>query len=317
MKLVRNLVLSCLAVTALALPALAGEPGKTLQPLYSPPTPKPPPVVTYQYSAPQTQTYYTYTTTTTTQSDVRNQAETQRIINTPAPQPRVVYRQVQPAQQPQIVQQRYVTSVPQVQTCPTYAPAPTYRQTTTYSYQSAPNCTVSAPQPAPVQTIARPCAVPTCQVSAPPPRPVQVAPRPCAVPYAQTGYVQQQTYATTCPVYAEPAAIQVSTCDGKIIEKMKDTRDGRKRYAVCYADLTHMSEVERNLILLERMEIAAEKACDERSSALYTIRAQRACEAEAVEAAVYDAHLPGLVDAWYSKTGKAQPKVTVGQPIYR
>ena len=114
-----------------------------------------------------------------------------------------------------------------------------------------------------------------------------------------------------------PVALAVESCADDIIERISDTRDGRKRYSVCYSDLNTMPLQERNLVLIKRMEEASERACDASSSVLYSIRAQRECEEETLQASVYEADLPGLVQAYHQVTGTYRPNVEVGRPIYR
>lgn len=294
MKLIWKLLSAGLALSALALPVYADAPGKTLQPIYAPPAPKPAPapaLVQSRTYTTQPTTTYVYRSTTPSQSDIRNQAEARRIVTTQQ-QHTVIYRHVAPQPQPVQPTYRYVTT--QVPVCPTYS----YQTRTTYTVRHA---------PAPTH----------CAVPAPQPRPVHPAPQPhhpCPA-HGQTGYSKH-----TCPVHAPKqityVPIPVETCEGKIIERMSDTRDGRKQYSVCYSDLTHLPPQDFSWALLERMERASDKACEQSSSVLYSIRAERECREETLERSVYETKMPLVINAYLVKTGKRQPKVHVGDPIY-
>ena len=295
MKLVWKLLSAGLALSAFALPGYADAPGKKLQPIYAPPAPKPAPVQSRTYTTPPTTTYV-YKSTAPTQSDIRNQAEARRIVNTQQQQ-KVIYRQTVSQPHPAQTTYRHVTT--QVPLCPTYS----HNTQSTYTVRHAPaptHCAVPAPQPRPVVH------------HAPQPQPHH----PCPA-HGQTNHSHH-----TCPVHAPQqqvvyAPIPVETCHGKIIERLSNTRDGRKQYSVCYSDLTHLPPQDFSWALLERMERAADKACDQSSSVLYSIRAERECREETLERSVYETNMPVVVDAYLIKTGKRQPKVRVGDPIYR
>lgn len=297
MKLVLKLATACIAAATLAASAHADAAGKNLKPLYTAPTSKPAPVKTTTYrptTTTSTTTYrYTSPTTTTRISDALNRAETQRLISSPPPPPRVIYKQVAP----QTVQ-RYT--------------APQPRPVQRYAQPSCPTYVQPAPHPMPAH----------CPVMAKPARPAPVAPPPCYDGHGNMLYSNTQT----CPVHPQGAAygpqngygyVQVNTCHGQTIERMDDTRDGRKRYSVCYADLTHLPSHDFHTKLLDRMERASDKACGRTTSVLYSIRAKRDCEEETLERSVYEAGMPGLIDTYYARTGKRRPNVSVGAPIYR
>ena len=144
---------------------------------------------------------------------------------------------------------------------------------------------------------------------------------------------QTTTYHAPAPTYVEPApvydyqpepdygyddyapvvALNSGVCDREI-KALRDDRDGRKRYEVCYRDLTPVygGRVE---VLYSRIERAAERACDTNSFYLRN-RTTRSCENQAVDRAVYDTGLEALASYHIAKTGRGRPRVTVG-PLQR
>ena len=179
---------------------------------------------------------------------------------------------------------------------PCYTPNPcgtTYRPTTTTTY--------TAPRPTTTTTYHRPPANPCYQ------------PNPCGTTYTRPAR----------PRYVPPPAPPVHhgylgfyDCGNDVIKRLKDGRNDEKRYSVCYSDLKHLPVYKRNEILVDRIELAARRACDDRSFALYNLRAERKCRTEAETDAVYSANLPGLVEYYFAKNGKRIPRVNVGDPIY-
>lgn len=142
------------------------------------------------------------------------------------------------------------------------------------------------------------------------------------------------TYRAPAPTYVEPAPVYeyqpepdygydeytpvVSLNSGvceREIRALRDDREGRKRYEVCYRDLTPIygGRVE---VLYSRIERAAERACDANSFSLRYNRSARDCENQAVDRAVYDTGLEALANYHIAKTGRGRPRVTVG-PLQR
>ncbi len=227
---------------------------------------------------------------------------------------------------------------------PTYAPAPTQSYSKSYSHSSTTsadvrnqqqyNRLVATPPPPPrvvyrqvqpTTTYTRPTttyhppaqptcgyATTTCRTPAPHPAPPPPPPPPvsnCHYQAAPQGY--------PCgPQYQPPAYIGLDTCGDDVIKRLSNTRDGQRRYSVCYSDLKHLTEYDRNMILLERMEKAADKACRDHRSISYGLSARRDCEEESLEQSVYDAPVRGLVEAYNIKYNKRSPKVHVGKPQY-
>ena len=178
------------------------------------------------------------------------------------------------------------------------------------------------------------------------------AARPCsyyAVPAVTTTYTgcggatttytapARTTYTTPTPTYVEPApvyeyepdpepdygyddygyapvvALNSGVCDREIT-RIRDDREGRQRYEVCYRDLTPIygGRVE---VLYSRIERAAERACD--TDIFYMRnRSTRKCEYQAIDRAVYDTGLEALASYHVAKTGRGRPRVTVG-PLQR
>ena len=286
----------------LAAPALAGEGGKTaLKPIYQPPVKQQ--VTTQSYSSTSYTTSHTVNDGRTT---YLNQQENSRLLASPPPPPRTVVYQSGPT-----CGTTYTYS--QGSVCGTAAPRPAPAPCGSPCYTQAP-----APRPMPAPTpVAAPCYSP-CYTAAPAPRPMPAPPAPCYNPC----YNQQQpvTYVPAPPPPPQapypPTWVHVESCGDKIIDRISDTRDGQRRYEVCFSDLLHLSDIDRNAILLDRIDIATGKACRDTSSVLYSIRSKRNCEEDTMERAVYEANVPGLVEAYNRKTGKRTPTVDVGRPIY-
>lgn len=235
------------------------------------------------YHEPAPQTYYEPEPTYSQpgESDYRNQSELDRLNSIPAPKPTV--RQV-------YTQPRTTYHAPK----PTYhAPKPTYHP---------PKPTYHAPKP-------------TYHAPAPTYHPPKPQP-----PISHCGQQPSGHYghgAPTCSVAVphHPEWVPVKHCE-KEIRRIKSTKDGRRRYEVCFSDLMHLPEHKRNYELLERMETAAKRVCRNSTSSFGT-RYYRSCREESLEESVlHAAHVPGLVEAYYYKTGKKKPQVKVGKPIY-
>jgi UrcA family protein len=101
------------------------------------------------------------------------------------------------------------------------------------------------------------------------------------------------------------------TCD-EAYTRLNDTRDGRKRYEVCYADLTPVTIATADDIY-GRIADAARKACRGGSS-LFSM--DRSCRRDAIYRAVVDVNLPALDSYYANKSGRYVPRVTVG-PLRR
>jgi hypothetical protein len=98
------------------------------------------------------------------------------------------------------------------------------------------------------------------------------------------------------------------------ITKLRDDRQGRARYEVCFRDLTPVGG-ERVEVLYSRIERAADEACDVNRSSIAPWASQR-CEAGAIDRAVYDTGLEALASYHRVRTGRATPRVRVG-PLQR
>lgn len=285
MHVFSKLIVSGLTAAALSVAAHAGEPGKGL---------KPQPIAPVQKQVTKTvppAPVYIQRSDATTQL---NLSEERRLVTTAPPPGRIVYKRTYV--EPRYTYTRQVSSTcatdcvvqqPCQQTysvCPTYAPAPQ----------------------------ASPCV---------PPKVVRYSARPQPTPCAGYGYPYQpapQPAPIAQPPVYHPIARPVETCGADIIERLSDTRDGRRQYSVCYSDINGYPVEERNLILLKRIEEASERACREAtSSVLYSLRARRDCEEETTEEAVFASNVPGLVRTYNVANGKYIPNVDVGRPIYR
>ena len=218
---------------------------------------------------------YTYSYTTS-KADELNLKEYKRLKEAPKPQPKVVYYTTEPKQtQTYVYTEQKVYQQPPV-TCGDY-----------YKYQQTSTCV--APEPKKVITYG-------------------------CVPTEPKCVHHQKVEAMPVAPVKPPVHMVVQNCD-KVITRLKDTSDGQRRYSVCYSDLMHLSQKQRNTVLLDRMEKASVKACRDISMTLYSLRAKKDCAEDTMVAAVYEANLPGLVDAYYISTGKGRPTVKVGDPI--
>ena len=124
----------------------------------------------------------------------------------------------------------------------------------------------------------------------------------------------QPTTTYSRPIYTPPprvAAVRRATCDAAYT-RLNDTRDGRKRYEVCYADLTPVTLATADDIY-GRISSAARKACRGGSSLFGN---NRSCRRDAIYRAVVDVNLPALDSYYTNKTGRYVPRVTVG-PLRR
>lgn len=125
---------------------------------------------------------------------------------------------------------------------------------------------------------------------------------------------QTVTRTVSRPVYTPPArvaAVHRATCDDAYT-RLPDTRDGRRRYEVCYGDLTPVTGATADDIYA-RISNAARKACRGGSS---LFGADRSCRRDAIYRAVVDVNLPALDEYYRGKTGRYVPRVTVG-PLRR
>lgn len=113
---------------------------------------------------------------------------------------------------------------------------------------------------------------------------------------------------TTAP---RPAPIPAD-CDAAYT-RLPDTRDGRRQFEVCYADLRPITGATADA-LYARINTAARRAC--RGHGLSFYNTSRSCQRAAVLDAVLDVNLPALDSYYASKTGKRVPRVTVG-PLRR
>lgn len=282
----RTFIGAIAALAALSLPAFAGEPGPYLKP-YTPPvqTTTIAPTTTYSYSTAGTSTSY--------ETRSLNMQSYDQLSRAQAAAPKYVYTRPAPVN-------------PCYQPNPCAVPTTSYRTVTTRTYVAP------APAPAPVYRSAPPAVVNPCY-----------QPNPCAVPTRTyvPAPVPQPTYVPPPqPVYApvpQPVHwLAIDDCGHKVIRRLKDGRDGERRYEVCYSDLNQMSAYDRNTTLLDRIQLAARKACDDTGFSFYSRRSERNCRNDATEDAVFAANVPGLVEYYYAKTGKRRPNVNVGAPIY-
>lgn len=280
MTFVSRIVAAAVLLTACAGPAFAGEPGKTkLQPLYGHPQTK---VEVQKHSYVQQGGHsYTYTTS---KSDALNLKEYKRLQDNPPPQPKIVYRAVTPQPYHSNTHTTYTYTQPPV-TCGDF-----------YSYTHTAAGCVAPPPPPPPQPYR--CVQPHTN---------GYTGQPCGTHY--TKYAPEPIQPQHPPVY-----MKVESCGDKVIRRLKNTPEGQRQYSVCYSDLLHLPESQLNMALLDRMETASGKACRDISRS-YSLSAKRNCVEDTLVNAVYEANLPGLVDAYYIRTGKLRPKVHVGQPI--
>ena len=216
----------------------------------------------------------------TTQSDQLNLQEYKRLKNAPSPNTVVYYTTTTTTYQPQETQKHYVYTEPKtVVTCGDY-----------YKYQHA---------------------TAGCVLPSPPPPPPQPEVKGCVHTNNVKHDCSDHHHAHNKP----PVYMKVESCGDKVIRRLSNTPSGERQYSVCYSDLNHLPEFKRNMALLDRMEQASVKACRDVSMTLYSLRAKTNCKNDTLANAVYEAKVPGLVDAYYVRTGKVRPKVHVGQPI--
>lgn len=102
---------------------------------------------------------------------------------------------------------------------------------------------------------------------------------------------------------------------GKTLQRLRDTRDGRRQIEVCYSDLDPLSLSGADA-LYNRLQTAARRACRGGSS-LSLISNDRRCRRDAVRQAVLDVDSPELDVVYAERTGRTIPRVRVGRPIYR
>lgn len=284
MKTSRSLFGAIAALAALSLPAFAGEPGPYFKP-YSPPVKTTTSSSSYSYSSAQSSTSY--------ETRNLNLQSYDQLSRTQSVAPKYSYTRPAPVN-------------PCYQPNPCAVPTTSYNTTTTTRTYVAPPAPVYRPAPTPAPVVnpcyqPNPCGTVTRTYVAPAPhQPTYVAPPP--------------------PVYTHPAPpvqwLAVDDCGHKVIRRLKDGRDGERRYEVCYSDLRQLSAYDRNTTLLERIELAAKRACDDTGFSFYSRRGERSCRNDATEDAVFAANVPGLVEFYYAKTGKRRPNVEVGAPIY-
>lgn len=283
MKSTRVILGALAAFAAFSLPAFAGEPGPYLKPYH-------PPVKTTTSSSSYS-TSYSHSSSSYATSDLNRQAYDD-LSRRQATAPKYVY--TRPAPQP---------VNPCYQPNPCAAPQTTYTTgAVTRTYTQTPTTTYRAPAPVNPCYQPNPCGTRTQTYTQPTP-----------------AYVPPPAYAPPPPYIPPPAPPQwlaVNDCGHKVIRRLKDGRDGERRYEVCYSDLNHLSAYDRNSTLLERIELASRKACDDHGFSFYSRRGERKCRTDSTEDAIYAANVPGLVEFYYAKTGKRRPNVQVGAPIY-
>lgn len=104
-------------------------------------------------------------------------------------------------------------------------------------------------------------------------------------------------------------------CDDQVT-RLGDTRDGRRQYEVCYADLRPLNYRAAEE-LYSRVSTAARRACRGGHVTGSLISRDRSCRREAIKQAVFDVDSPALDAVYSDKTGRQIPRVRVGRPIYR
>jgi UrcA family protein len=136
-----------------------------------------------------------------------------------------------------------------------------------------------------------------------PARPAQPVYKPAPEPHYEPEYD-----------YTPAVALNRGYCE-RGIRQLRNDRDGRKRYEVCYRDLqpVYGANVE---VLYSRIERAAEEACEVNGVAAIYRSGTRKCERQTIENAVYDTGLEGLRNFHVAATGRGRPRVTVG-PLRR
>ena len=297
MRAVKLICSAVLAISTLSLPALAGEPGPNFRPA---PTPAPAP-------APAPHTYYQSSSDWGHSSSSGN---TTRDLNL---QSMHSIRTVQPAPSGY----SYSSSSAGSYSSSSYSSA----SSSSYSYSSTPTRTYTTTSsgcytPDPCTTHRAPTTTTTTRTYV---RPATSS--PCYQPNPCDGapVVHYQPAPAPAPAPAPHTTrydwLAIEECRENTVRRLPRTRDGERQYEVCYADLMHMSDYERNSELLERIETASRRACRDGLNALYSRRATRSCREEATLDAVYAANLPGLVDLYNHREGRYVPNVNVGRPI--
>lgn len=149
--------------------------------------------------------------------------------------------------------------------------------------------------------------------------------------YTQSTYTTRSTYshartrphttyrhAPTAPVYYTPHQPAVAPayrrCD-PTLQRLRNTRDGARRFEVCFADLTPLGFSGAEA-LYNRIQTAARRACRNTSS-FSLISNSRSCRRDAIKQAVIDVNSPSLDTVYAERTGRSIPRVRVGRPIYR
>ena len=279
MSSARLFLKAAMALAALSLPAFAGEPGPYLK-AYTPPVAKP---------APAPQTTYNYSDDAATRQ--LNQQAYHSIR--PLPAPKYTYTRTAPA-----APCGYTTTVNTGCGYSYRAPTTTYTTTTTRRYVAPPTTRTVTTGGCYTQTV--------CPSPAPPVAPAPVAPAPVYHPHPPQ------------PVYppAPQHWIAFQDCGKNTIRRLPDGRDDEKRYEVCYSDLRRLTDYDRDVVLLDRIETAARRACDDASFSFSSRRSERKCRSESTEEAVLSTGLPTLIDYYFVKQGKRRPNVKVGPPIY-
>ncbi|RIJ23735.1 UrcA family protein [Henriciella barbarensis] len=113
-----------------------------------------------------------------------------------------------------------------------------------------------------------------------------------------------------------PVVARASGYCAQEITALGEDRRGRQRYEVCYRDLSPVDDARGIEILYSRIARAADAACDANRGSLSYQRAERRCEAVAIERAVYDTGIEALQRHYLISTGQGAPRVTVG-PLRR
>ncbi|MCZ4297399.1 UrcA family protein [Henriciella marina] len=126
------------------------------------------------------------------------------------------------------------------------------------------------------------------------------------------GYAYEEAYDHD---YTPVVARSAGYCTHDITPLGEDRR-GRKRYEVCYSDLSPVNDPQAIEILYSRIARAADAACDANRGSLAFQREKRRCEAHAIERAVYDTGIDALQRHHLISTGHGAPRVTVG-PLQR
>ena len=300
MRAVKLICSAVLAMTAVSLPAMAGEPGPNFHPA---PAPQPAPAP-HGHSYHQSQHGWGHSQGSGTNTRDLN-LQSMHSIHTVQPAPVTTYSYSSGHASSSSYSSASSSSH-------SYSSTPTRTYTTTTSGCYTPNpCASHHAPPTRTTTTTR-----TYVRSVPTATPCYT-PNPCAAPPAPAVVYHQPAPAPQ----PEPQIVRydwlaIEQCRENTIRRLSTSRDGERSYAVCYADLMHLSDYERNSELLERIETASRRACrDQGISSFYSSRARRECRDEATEDAVYAANLPGLVDLYNHREGNYTPNVNVGRPI--